>query len=117
MDVRDLVRALLRFDALMARDWVAEASRRGFRWGEIAAPTDLGTDELALAAGVVELLAERAGEEPPTWTSGIADGDRRVFLVQAAKTMPRLREACETQGPEPLRRRGFLAPPEFLTIA
>ena len=35
----------------------------------------------------------------------------------AAETMPRLRRACETEGPEPLRRRRLLAPPEFLTSA
>ena len=117
MDVRDLVRALLAFDALGAREWVAEASRRRIRWQEIAPPTDLSMDELALAAGVVELLAKRASEEPPAWTGTVGAGRRPVYLVRAAETMPRLREACEREGPEPLRKRGFFAPPEFLTIA
>jgi hypothetical protein len=31
--------------------------------------------------------------------------------------MPRLRRLCESEGPEPLRRRGLFAPPEFLTHA
>ena len=42
---------------------------------------------------------------------------RRLFLVRAASSMPRLRSLCEREGPEPLRRRGLLAPPEFLSIA
>jgi hypothetical protein len=40
-----------------------------------------------------------------------------MFVVKSAETMPRLRHLCETQSPEPLRRRGFLAPPDFLTFA
>lgn len=117
MDVRDLVRALLAFDALSAREWVAEASRRRLRWREMACPADLAADELALAAGVVELLAERAKEQPPAWTSTVGASRRPVYLVRAAELMPRLKASCETEGPEPLRRRGFFAPPEFLTVA
>lgn len=117
MDVRDLVRALLAFDALSAREWVAEASRRRLRWGEITSPMGLSVDELALAAGLVELLATRASEEPPAWTGAVGAGRRPVYLVRAAESMPRLRESCEREGPEPLRRRGFFAPPEFLTSA
>jgi hypothetical protein len=37
--------------------------------------------------------------------------------VAAAETLPRLRRLCEEEGPEPLRRRGLLAPPDFLTAA
>lgn len=117
MDVRDLVRALLAFDALSAREWVVEASRRRLRWREVPAPIDLAANELALAAGVVELLAARAGEQPPAWTSQIGTGPKDVFLVRAVETMPRLREVCLREGPEPLRKRGFFAPPEFLTFA
>ncbi|MEE8583936.1 MAG: hypothetical protein V3T83_03695 [Acidobacteriota bacterium] len=40
-----------------------------------------------------------------------------VYLVRAALSMPRLRRLCRQEGPEPLRWRGILAPPEFLTMA
>jgi hypothetical protein len=40
-----------------------------------------------------------------------------VYLVNAAIKMPRLRILCEEQSPEPLRKRGFLAPPNFLESA
>ena len=117
MDLRDLVRALLSFDALAARHWLAEAQRSGLVWAEVPAPTDLDATGLAAAAGVAELLATRAGQPAPAWTASVPPAPSRLYLVRAAATMPRLRAACEREGPEPLRRRGLLAPPEFLSIA
>jgi hypothetical protein len=117
VDLEDLVRALLRFDALTARQWLADAARSKLRWSEVPAPSDLDETERALAAGVAELLAARAGQAAPPWTAAIPAAPRTVFLVRSAATMPRLRAACEREGPEPLRRRGLLAPPDFLTIA
>ena len=73
--------------------------------------------EKAVAAGVVELLSGRAGEPPPAWTADVQAAPRTVVLVRAADSMPRLRRVCEEEGPEPLRRRGILAPPDFLTFA
>ncbi len=117
MDLRDLVQALLRFDALTARQWLADAARSGLLWSEVPQPLGLNETESALAAGVVELLASRAGQPPPAWTAAIPPASTRLYLVRAAATMPRLKAACEQVGPEPLRRRGLLAPPDFLTIA
>jgi hypothetical protein len=85
MDLASLVRSLLAYDALSARQWVTDAEREGTAWNHVPRPEGLDRTPLALAAGVVEL--------------------------------PRLRRLCEEEGPEPLRRRGFLAPPEFLTFA
>ncbi|HKH48478.1 MAG TPA: hypothetical protein VKM72_27770 [Thermoanaerobaculia bacterium] len=117
MDLKDLVRALLRFDALSARQWLADAQRSGFVWTEVPAPEGLDATELATAAGVAELLAERTGQRPPSWAAGVPSAPEKLFLVRAATSMPRLRSLCEQEGPEPLRRRGLLAPPEFLKIA
>lgn len=117
MDIRDLVRALLRFDTLAARQWVADALRAGLRWSLISRPQDLSRRELVVAAAVVELLAERAQQEPPRWTEKVAAGGEQILLVRAAESMPRLRRMCEEEGPLPLRRRGILAPPDFLTMA
>ncbi len=117
MNIRDLVRALLAFDALAARDWVAEATRARLRWAELPLPAGLSQDELALAAGVVELLAARARQTPPAWTGSVGASSRAIYLVRAALSMPRLKALCESEGPESLRRRGFFAPPEFLTVA
>jgi hypothetical protein len=117
VDLRDLVHALLRFDALTARQWVADATRTGLVWSKIPPPLGLDQTESALAAGVVELLASWAGQPPPSWAAVVPAAPRRLFLVRSAATMPRLRAACEQESPEPLCRRGLLAPPDFLTIA
>jgi hypothetical protein len=117
MDLRDLVRALLSFDALVARQWVADSLRAGIVWAAIPEPADLDAVGLGVAAGIAELLAARAGQAPPPWAGAVAAAPTPVYLVKAARTMPRLRQLCEQEGPEPLRRRGILAPPEFLKVA
>lgn len=117
MDLRELVRALLRYDAVEARQWIADARRARLAWSTVEEPEGLTPVERAVAAGVVELLADRAGERAPRWTAGIGALRAPLLLVRAAAELPRLRKVCELEGPEPLRRRNLLAPPEFLTIA
>ena len=117
VDLRDLVRALLLFDAVTARQWLADATRAGLVWSKVPAPLGLDATEAALAAGVVELLASRSGQPPPGGAPAIPAAPRTLYLVRAAATMPRLRAACEQEGPEPLRRRGLPAPPDLLTSA
>ncbi len=117
MSLNELVHAVLNYDALAARQWVADAQRAGFRWGEISAPTELNQTEMALAAGLVELFAERAGIPAPPWTQTVKAAPQPRWLVRGADTLPRLRIMCEHEGPAPLRRRGLFAPPEFLTVA
>jgi hypothetical protein len=117
VDIADLIRALIAYDALAARQWVADARREGIEWSRIPAPKFQSALEMAIAASVVELLAERAGEAAPDWTRAVPAAPQAVFLVQAAASMPRTRRLCEEEGPEALRRRRILAPPDFLTIA
>jgi len=117
VELRELVEALLSYDTLTARQWIAEAQRSGLDWTDVPAPQGLDPTASALAAGLTEMLAARAGSRAPAWTKGVPAAPERVFLVRAAAVMPRLRATCESEGPEPLRRRGLLAPPEFLTIA
>lgn len=117
MELHDLVRALLDYDPLTARQWVADAKRSDLDWTNIEQPAGLAEDELSLAAGLVEMLSLRAGKTCPGWAGEIGPSPQIIFLVQAAESMPRLRRLCEEEGPLPLRRRGFLAPPDFLAVA
>lgn len=117
MDLLDLVAALLERDALRSRQWIADAERARFSWSQVGRPRGLDPLGMAVAAALVELMAERHGTPPPAWTSAVPAAPRRVFLVRAAEELPRLRRLCEEEGPEPLRRRGLLAPPDFLTAA
>ncbi len=117
MDLRDLVHALVARDALRARQWAADAERGAFDWSRVAEPRDLDPLGLAVAAAVVEMMTGRKGAPTPTWTKAVPAAPQRMFLVRAAESLPRLRRLCEQEGPEPLRRRGLLAPPDFLTAA
>lgn len=117
MNLRDLVEALVRGDALGARQWVADAVRAGWDWTTVAEPDGLDPLRLAVAAAVVEMMAARRRGEPPPWTAAVPPAPQRFFLVRAAESLPRLRRLCEEEGPEPLRRRRILAPPDFLTAA
>lgn len=117
MDLRDLVNALVRRDALAAREWVQDALADELDWSAIQEPAGLDPTERAVAAGVVELLADRSHQEPPRWTAEVPAAPSQLFLVRAAESMPRLRRSCLEDGPWSLRRRGVLAPPDFLTSA
>ena len=50
MDLRDLVRALLSYEALEARQWVADSLRQGIVWSSIPEPADLDAVSKALSA-------------------------------------------------------------------
>jgi hypothetical protein len=117
VELLDLVDALVAREALTARQWIADASRSGWDWSRVEQPRGLDPERLAVAAAVVELMAERHGRPAPGWTSAVPALPAPVFLVHAAERFPRLRRLCEEEGPEPLRRRRIMAPPDFLTAA
>ena len=117
MELRDFVDALLARDALRARQWAADAAREAVIWTDVPRPAGWSAAELAVGAGVVELFASRCHQPPPSWTATVGGAPEPLYLVRAAETMPRLRRACETEGPEPLRIRGIYAPPDFMTAA
>ncbi len=69
------------------------------------------------ASSFVELFALRLAQSPPDWTRSVGALSEPIYLVKAAAIMKRLRTLCETEAPEPLRKRGFYAPPNFLEFA
>ncbi len=117
MNLGELVGSLLGGDTLGARQWVIDARRARFQWAREPRPTGLDPVGVVVAAGLAEMLAIRAGQVPPDWVHGIGPAPSPIYLVKAALSMPRLRRTCQEEGPEPLRRRAVLAPPEFLTVA
>ena len=110
MDLRDVVKAVLSGDALEARQWVLDA--RSVDWTLVPRPTDLLEDELALAAALVELLAERSGQAAPAWTAQVGPAHAPLCLLRGAG--PRLRKRLELESPEPMRRRNLFAPSDYL---
>jgi hypothetical protein len=61
----------LQFETLTARQWLADAARSGFIWSDVPSPDGLDDTERALAVGVAELLAARAGQSPPWWAAAV----------------------------------------------
>jgi hypothetical protein len=117
MDIRDLVEAILRGDLLHARQWVADAKREQVNWETVACPRELGGREMAVAAGLVELLARRAGATPPQWTDAIGGEPDPVILDPGLDQMPRSLAQAKAFAPEPLRKRNLIALPDFLDVA
>jgi hypothetical protein len=116
MDLRELVRAILSGDLLAARQWVADAQRADVHWDRIDRPAGLDEREMAVAAGVAELLAKRAGSSPPSWTLVVGPIDELLFLDPGLKDMPRTLAHAKANGPEPFRRRNLVASPDFLDV-
>lgn len=115
--VEALATAALHRDSLQLRSLVQElvASNRALH--ALLRPESNDPRLLAVAAAIVELLAQRANEPAPDWTAEIGALPEPLFLLEAAHRMRRLRELCERESPEPLRKRHIYAPPDFLTFA
>jgi hypothetical protein len=116
MNIGDLVDALLAGDLLGARQWVKDARRAGLDFSSIAPPTGLDAVRLAAAAGLVELLASRAGQPAPPWTERVGAAPREIWLDLGLLMIPALRARSRDEAPEPLRRRHVYALPDFLSI-
>ncbi len=117
MDLSELVHALLAGDMLTARQCVADAQREHLEWDQLRQPLGLSDRELSVAAGIVELLASRAGSTPPSWTKTIGAVRKPLILDPGLEQMPRSFARAKTDGPEPLRRRNLIALPDFLDVA
>jgi hypothetical protein len=117
MDIRDLAHALVLGDLLTARQWVADARRLNVDWETIPEPVDLSDRHAAIAAGMVELFAERTGAAPPEWTSKIGAVNELLILDPGLERMPRSFARAMASGPEALRKRNLVALPEFLEVA
>ena len=113
----ELASAALNRDCLRLRSLVQDLMRESPRLSELPQPQVSDTQLLIVAAALVELLAERTGQPAPSWTATVGAMPQPFFLVAAAERMVSMRRLCEQESPEPLRKRGLLAPPQFLTWA
>ena len=115
MAIEVLIKSILSGRALDARQWVADAKRSGVRFDRMPKPQLRDSVELALAAGITELLASREHQVAPSWTSEIGKLAEPFYIGKLAQ-MPRSAEEARCNGPEPLRRRNVFASPNFLSI-
>jgi hypothetical protein len=115
--LEQLAEAALNRESLMLRSLTQDLLRENPNLSECPKPQTKDLRILAAAASLVELLALRLRQAPPNWTKDIGALSEPVYLLKAAESMKRLRALCETGAPEPLRKRGFYAPPNFLEFA
>lgn len=113
----DVVDAALSRDGLLLSGATQEFLRATPRLTDVSQPTALSERQLVVAAAIMELLAYRTGQSAPLWTATIGGLPEPFFMVAEAETMKHLRGMCEQESPEPLRKRGLFAPPQYLTWA
>lgn len=115
--IDQLAEAALQHDGLRVRSLSQDLLRERDSFKDIPRPATDDPRLLALAASLVELLAARRNQEPPAWTKKVGPMPEPFFLLESAAHMKRLRELCETQAPEYLRKRRLYAPPNYLDFA
>lgn len=69
---------------------------------------------LSVAAGLLELLALRHHQQPPSWTSTIGGLPEPFFIRKSAAKNERLKKLCLEEAPEPLRKRNIYSTANFL---
>jgi hypothetical protein len=115
--IEQLAQAALERDNLRLRMLTQDLLHSKIPFHKIPRPSSGDPRILAVSASIVELLAARQQRQPPAWTKEIGALNEPFFLIESALRMKRLRELCETQSPEPLRKRHLYAPPNFLQFA
>jgi hypothetical protein len=117
ISIEQLAEAAINHNALLLRSLTQDLLRERSPLSAYPRPLVVDTRTLAAAASLIELFAERLHQEPPEWCREIGPLPEPMYLLEAASTMKHLRELCEEHSPEPLRKRGFYAPPNFLVSA
>ncbi len=115
--IEHLAEAALSGEALRLRGLAQDMLLEFPQLADVPRPTTEDQRLLAIAAALVELIAERTGQPAPAWTADIGPAPAPIYLVRSALTMRHLRRLCETGSPEPLRRRLLYAPPNYLAVA
>lgn len=115
--IEQLAQAALERNHLKLRSIVQDLTRANINWGTLPRPSTNDSRLLAMSAALIELMAFRNHQTAPAWTKEIGPLKEPFFLLESATRMKRLRLLCETQSPEPMRKRLLYAPPHFLEFA
>lgn len=113
-NLEKLARAVINYDTLSARSLIPAFYASNLVLSDISKPDSNDEEVLVMAAALVELIALRRRQPAPAWSDEVGGLREKKYLLKAATTMRRLRMLCESESPEPLRKRGLLAPPTFL---
>jgi len=115
--IETIAQSALEKDNLMTRSLVQDFLRTQPNLSAIPRPNLSEHAELAIAAALLELFAQRQNQKAPQWTSEVDGVSEPFFLIRSVEKMKRLRELCLQESPEPLRKRKFFAPPDYLKFA
>jgi len=118
LNPRELVIAALRDiddSDLTVCQIIKDAARAGFSWSDAPPPDFPYVRARAVYASLVELLAWRNGDDPPTWTKDVGPAPAPVFLVRSAKHCPFfLRLTLMT--PACMTERNVFALPDYMDL-
>jgi len=117
VQIEQLARAALNRDSLELRSLVQDFLRSQPNLADLLPPQTDDEAVLAMSAALLELLAVRTNQAPPLWTAGVGPVKEPFYLLKSAAQMKRLRQLCQQESPEPLRKRSFYAPPDYLAFA
>jgi hypothetical protein len=112
--IEQIAQAALDGEALAARSLTMDFLRENPDITAVSRPDTTDERLLSATAALLELLAQRQRQQPPTWTQAVGAVSPPVYLLKSAAKMRRLREMCQREAPEPLRKRGFYAPANYL---
>ncbi len=115
--IEQIVQAALAQEALQLRSLIQQFLRDSPHFGELPEFNSEDPTKFALAAAIIELLAEQTEQIPPNWTIKAKPLPEPIFLLKSAANMKRLRLLCIEESPLPLKNRGFYAPPNYLSSA
>jgi hypothetical protein len=115
--IERLAQAILAGDSLQARSLAQDFLQQSPCLADIGKPNTTDPRLLATVAALLELFASRLDQPSPAWTATIGPVAEPLYLLKSAARMKRLRQLCETEAPEPLRRRQLYAPSNYLEFA
>ena len=116
VQIEQLAAAVLAGNSLAARNLTQELFRQDPSWSDIPKPQVADEKLLVISAALLELFAGRLGQTAPAWTADVGPLGEPIYLLKAAQTMKRLRQLCQQESPEPLRKRGLYAPSNYLVF-
>ena len=117
VQIEQLARAALNRDSLELRSLVQDFLRSQPKLAEVPPLQSEDESLLAMSAALLELLALPTNQAPPPWTASVGPVKEPFYLLKSAAQMKRLRQLCQQESPEPLRKRSFFAPPDYLAFA
>jgi hypothetical protein len=115
--IEELARAALAGDSLAVRSLAQDLLRDERSLADIILPATHDPRLLAVAAGLLDLLADRSGQVPPAWVADVGPAPESIYLLRSAQSMRHLRALCELEAPAQLRKRRVYAPPNYLVFA